>query len=161
MVLWFAVLAPVAVAEIFRSPLVDYRLVVVGALLPLVEVVVGRPLLLHTLAAPVLVLTVAMLGTVGRRLVRRRLLGVPIGMFLHLVLDATWADSASFWWPAFGPSPDQASVPELGRPVAVVLVLEVAAVAVAVWAWRRYRLADPANRQLLVRTGHLSRGVLA
>ena len=161
MVLWFAVLAPVAVAEVFRSPLVDYRLVVVGALLPLVEVVAGRSLLLHTLAAPVVVLTVVMLTTMGHRLVRRRLLGVPIGLFLHLVLDATWADSTSFWWPAFGLSPAEVAVPEIGRPLALLVVLDLVAVGVAVWAWRRYHLADRANRELLVRTGHLARGVLA
>ena len=41
MLLWFVVLAPVAVAEIFRSPMVDYRLVALGAVLPLAEAVLA------------------------------------------------------------------------------------------------------------------------
>jgi hypothetical protein len=161
MVLWFAVLAPVAVAEVFRSPLVDYRMVAAGALLPLVEVVAGRPLLLHTLFAPVAALTVVMVVTIRRRLVRRRLLGLPIGMLVHLVLDATWADATSFWWPAFGSPLDELAVPEVGRPIWVPVVLELVAVVVAVWAWRRYELRDEANRRLLLRTGHLARRVLS
>ena len=154
MLLWFAVLAPVLVAEIFRSPLVDYRLVVAGALLPLADVVVGRPFVLHTLAAPVVLLTVTMLTTVGRRLLRRRLLGVSIGLFLHLVLDGTWASAGLFWWPALGPSFDGLDLPE-AQGAGLRLVLELVAVAVAIVAWRRYGLDDRAARQRLVRSGHL------
>ena len=158
MLLWFAVLAPVLVAEIFRSPMVDYRLVVAGALLPLIEVVIGRPFVLHTLAAPVVVLTVTMLATVGRRLLRRRLLGVSIGLFLHLVLDGTWASAELFWWPALGLSFDGLDLPEATAP-GLRLVLELVAVAVAVVAWRRYGLDDPAARDRLLRAGHLPAAV--
>lgn len=154
MLLWFAVLAPVLVAEVFRSPMIDYRLVIVGALLPLVEVVVGRPSVLHTLAAPVVVLSLTMLTTVGRRLVRRRLLGVSIGLFLHLVLDGTWASAELFWWPAPGLTFDGLDLPEATAP-GFRLVLEVIAVAVGVVAWRRYGLDDRAARQRFVRAGHL------
>jgi hypothetical protein len=161
MVLWFAVVAPILVAEVFRSPMVDYRLVALGALLPLSEVAVGGPRLLHTLVGAVGALVVVMAVTTGRRLVRRRLLGVPIGLFLHLVLDATWTDQRSFWWPLFGWTFERDTLPELGRPLAVGLALEVLAVAAGVWAWRRYGLDDPRNRQRLVRTGHLDRRVLS
>lgn len=160
MVIWFAVLAPVIVAEVFRSPMVDYRLVALGALLPVAEAAVGGPRLLHTLIGAVGLLVVVMAFTVGRRLVRRRLLAVPIGLFLHLVLDATWADRDQFWWPAFGWSLDRAGLPELDRPLLVVLALEAAGLAVGRWAWRRYALDDAANRHLLVSTGHLDRRVL-
>lgn len=161
MLLWFAVLAPVIVAEVFRSPLVDYRLVALGAVLPLAEIALGGPRVLHTLLGAVAVLTVVMLATVGRRLVRRRLLGVPIGLFLHLVLDGTWTDRDLFWWPVFGASFDRGTLPELDRPVAVIVLLEVLAVAVAVWAARRYALDDTQNRRRLARTGHLDRRVLS
>ena len=160
MVIWFAVVAPVLVAEVFRSPMVDYRLVALGALLPVAEAVVGGPRLLHTLVGAVGVLVVVMATTVGRRLVRRRLLAVPIGLFLHLVLDGTWTDRDQFWWPAFGLAFERTSLPELGRPLVVVVVLEVAGLLVARWAWRRYGLDDPGNRRLLLGTGHLDRRVL-
>jgi hypothetical protein len=159
MLLWFAVMAPVVVAEVFRSPMVDYRTVVIGALLPLVEVASGIGFVLHTLAAPVVALGVVMGATVGRRLRRRRLLGLPIGMFLHQVLDGSWASAELFWWPAFGWAVED-PLPEHDRHLAILLVLEMVAVVVGVWAWRRYHLDDRANRRHLVRTGHLARGVL-
>lgn len=160
MLIWFVVLAPVIVAEVFRSPMVDYRLVALGAVLPVVEEVFGGPRLLHTLLGAVAALAAVMAGTVERRLVRRRLLGVPIGLFLHLVLDATWADRDLFWWPVFGVSFERSAVPELDRPIAVLIVLEVLGLLVARWAWRRYGFDRPENRRRLVATGHLDRSVL-
>lgn len=160
MLLWFAVVAPVLVAEVFRSPMVDYRLVAVGALLPLVEVVAGRVFVLHTLAAPVVLLAVVMGATTGRRLVRRRLLGIPIGLFLHLVLDGSFASAELFWWPAFGWSFADLTLPE-SQGVGLRLLLELVAIVVAVVAWRRYGLDDPAARSRLVRTGHLPSAVRA
>lgn len=154
MLLWFAVAAPFLVAEIFRSPMIDYRMVAIGALLPVIEVVVGRPFVLHTLAAPVVLLTVVMAATSGRRLLRRRLLGIPIGLFLHLVLDGTWASTDLFWWPVFGLSFDGLEIPE-ATGVGFRLLLEVAAIGLAAVAWRRYGLDDAAARTRLVRTGHL------
>jgi hypothetical protein len=156
--IWFAVLAPVLVAEVFRSPRVDYRLVALGAVLPLAEVVTGGPGPLHTLAGAAVALTVVMLVTRGRRLVRRRLLGVPIGLFLHLVLGGTWLDRELFWWPAFGWSFGAGTL--LDRPVVLLVGMEAVGLAVGVWAWRRYRLDRPENRRLLVATGHLDRQVL-
>lgn len=159
MVVWFAVAAPVLVAEIFRSPMVDYRTVVIGALLPLSEVVVRGSFVFHTLAAPVLALALVMGVTTNRRLRRRRLLGLPIGLFLHQLLDGTWTNAELFWWPAFGWR-FSGSLPESGRSLAVGAGFEVLGIIVAVWAWRRYELSNPANRRLLVRSGHLARGVL-
>ncbi|MDA3041063.1 MAG: hypothetical protein O3C27_16340 [Actinomycetota bacterium] len=161
MFLWFLVVAPVIVAEVFRSPMVDYRVVALGAVLPLAEALLGGPSVFHTLLLPVVVLTVVMLATQRRRLVRRRLLGLPIGLLLHLVLDATWADRTLLWWPAFGGSFGEGQVPEVDRALAVGLGLEVIAVAIGVWAARRYELVDPRNRSRLVRSGQLDRHVLS
>ncbi len=160
MLIWFAVAAMILVAEIFRSPMVDYRLVALGAVLPVIEVVAGRVVFLHTLLAPVVVLTVVMLGTQRRRLLRRRLLGIPIGLFLHLVLDATWGHTALFWWPLLGVDLGAEAVPERANGWVVAVLLEVVGVALAVWAVRRYRLDLPENRQRLLRTGQLDRSVL-
>ena len=73
MFLWFAGGAFVAVWLVFRSPAVDYRLVVLGALLPLVELPIGEPRILHSLTAAVAALGLAMLVTPRRRMVQRRL----------------------------------------------------------------------------------------
>lgn len=153
--LWFVFAAPFLVAEIFKSPMVDYRLVAAGAVLPLADVVVGHGTVLHTLLGPVAVLTVVMLATMGRRLVRRRLLGIPIGMFFHLVLDGTWTSSVLFWWPAFGRSLDGEPVPE-STSVGWRIVLELLGIGIAVMSVRRYGLDDRAARSRLYRTGHLS-----
>ncbi len=161
MLLWFAVVAPIIVAEVFRSPRVDYRLVAFGAVLPLIEVIGAPFLALHTLAAPVVVLTAVMVATSGRRLLRRRLIGVPIGMFLHLVLDGTWAVAALFWWPAFGFALGREAIPEVGRSIVIGAAFEVAAVAAGVWAADRYGLRSAENRSRLLTTGHLAPGSLS
>lgn len=161
MFLWFVVLAPVVVAEVFRSPLVDYRLVALGAALPLVEVASGYMVGFHTLLAPVVVLAAVMGGTAGRqRLLRRRLLGIPIGMFVHLVLDGTWTSTALFWWPALGIELEAHLVPEQAAALWLRLGSEVVAIGVLVWAWKRYELEDKKNRTLLMSRGHLARGVV-
>lgn len=155
MFFWFVVTAPFLVAEIFKSPMVDYRLVAVGAALPLVEVFFGQAFVLHTLLAPVLVLTVVMLTTMNRRLIRRRLLGIPIGMFFHLVLDGTWSSSVLFWWPAFGFSLADEPVPE-ATGIGWRIVLEMLGIGLAFFAYRRYNLDQPPVRARLAKSGHLT-----
>lgn len=160
MIIWFAVVSAVIVAEVFQSPMVDYRMVALGALLPLVDLILPGvdQAVLHSLLAPIAVLTVVMLATVGRRLLRRRLLGLPIGMFLHLVLDGSWSDRNMFWWPLFGTNGDAA--PEQSGLV-LRFVLEAVGLVVAVVAYRRYGLDSVDNRQRLLRSGHLQRGYLS
>lgn len=159
MLIWFAALAFVIVAAVFDSPALDYRVVMLGAVLPVAEGLVGGPWLMHTLAGSVLVLAVVMLATIGRRLVRRRWLGLPIGIFLHLVLDGTWTDTELFWWPFGGGSLGEGPVPVFDHLV-VSLLLEIIGIGVAVWAWRRYGFDDAARRRIFVRTGRLDRTVL-
>lgn len=159
MLLWFLVLAPVIVAEVFQSPMADYRFVAVGALLPLVELVFGGPKFLHTMPAAILVLGLVMAATTGRRLLRRQLLGVPIGMFLHLVLDGSWTSKELMWWPLFGVDFPQQRLPEFQRP-ALGIGLELAAVGVAFWAYRRYELDNSDNLRLLRTSGRLNRAAM-
>lgn len=159
MLLWFVITAPILVAEVFRSPMVDYRLVALGAFLPLIETATGVFLGLHTLLGSVLALGLVMAATSGRRLLRRRLLGIPIGMFCHLLLDGAWTRTELFWWPSFGWSGVDAAV-EATRHPALLVAMELAALGLGWWAWKRYDLGDAANRQLLMRRGHLARGVL-
>lgn len=158
MFLWFAGMSFLAVWLIFRSPAVDYRLVMVGALLPLLELPFGHPLILHSLTGSVALLAVAMLATPRRRLVQRRLVAVPIGVFLHLVLDGAWADTTAFWWPFTGWEWSQADLPELARG-GFAVVLELVGAGVLWWCWLRFRLVEPDRRARFWRTGQLDRDV--
>lgn len=160
MLLWFCGVSVAAVWLVFRSPAIDYRLVMLGSVLPVGEVVLGGPKLLHTLLASVSVLVLIMLATQQRRLLRRRLIGLPIGMMMHLVLDGIWARQVVFWWPFFGTGFGDGGLPELSHGLGLVLLLEVAGAAALLWCWRAFDLADPANRRLFLSTGHLNREVV-
>jgi inner membrane protein len=121
--LWFAGGALVAVWQVFKDPAIDYRLVMAGAVAPdVVDAAFGGARLLHTLAFSVVLLCGVMLATRGRRGTRRRLLALPIGTFLHLVLDAMWARTEVFWWPAFGLDLPGDGLPSSDRPAAVLVV---------------------------------------
>jgi membrane-bound metal-dependent hydrolase YbcI (DUF457 family) len=157
---WPAGVALGLVWLVFRDPAFDYRMVVVGALLPdLLDGPFGGAGLAHTLLAAVAVLTLVMLATRGRRHMRRSLLAVPIGMFAHLLADAMWARTEHFWWPFLGG--DLAGpLPALDHGVAVLLLEELAGALVVAWCWKRFRLGDPAVRRTFLRTGHLPRDLL-
>lgn len=156
MLVFFAVTAMAVVLFVFDSPAVDYRWVALGGVLPLVEAVTLRPLILHTLLGSVLLLSVVMLATVGRRLVRRRWLGVPIGTFVFLVVSGVWARTELFWWPFAGLDGIAAKpLPEYDRPLAALVVLEISAIVGAVVLGRRLGLTEPANRAHFARTGRI------
>ncbi len=155
MLIWFVAGSVVAVALVFDSPAMDFRLIALGAVVPMVEGVVGGPWVLH---APIT--GVALLGGVmgvarGRRLLQRRWLAVPIGMLAHLVLDGTWSDKEVFWWPFFGLDVMGGSrVPEFER-LGTGLLLELVGLILGAWAWRRFGLRDPKARRALWAQGRL------
>ena len=161
MVLWFAGTAFLTVWLVFRDPAFDYRLVIVGALLPdVVDAAFGGSALLHSVLGSMALLALVMVATVGRRSLRRHLIAVPIGTFLHLVFDGAFTSSQAFWWPlAGGPLADQ--------PLPVVergwwnVVLELIGLAILGWAWRRFRLDDPVRRRVFLREGRLDGSLVA
>lgn len=156
MLLWFVGGSLLIVWQVFRDPAIDHRLIVAGALLPdVVDLPLSRPIA-HTLVFSVALLVSVMLGTRGRRHARRRLLAVPIGTFVHLVLDGAWTHTAVFWWPFLGDRLPAVGLPSAARPLVVAVVLELAGLAALVWAWRRFGLADPARREAFVRRGRLA-----
>jgi hypothetical protein len=158
MLLWFVGMSFLIVWLVFRDPAIDHRLVILGAVLPdLIDAPTGGRWLGHTLVLSVVVLGGVMLGTRGHRRLRRQLLALPIGMFLHLVLDGAWADRDLFWWPFFGTDLPQQSLPSVARGLGLDLVLELAGVVVIVWAWRRFRMDIPANRHRFLTSGRLPR----
>ncbi|HEV7526979.1 MAG TPA: hypothetical protein VGP92_18625 [Acidimicrobiia bacterium] len=156
MLTWFAFGAIFGVWNVFQSPGLDFRLIAAGALLPeLIDLPFGAQAYAHTLLAAVVVLLVTMLATTGRgrRLRRRRALGLAIGWFSGLVLSAAWTHKEVFWWPAFGTArPDVALFPVWS----VVVVEELLGLAAAWWVWSRFGLRDPDRRRELVRSGRLT-----
>lgn len=160
MLLWFVGPAVVIVWMVFRSPMADHRMVALGALLPLAEALTGGPRILHTLLGAVVALGLVMAVTRGRRLVRRRWLGIPIGLFLHLVLDGTFARAELFWWPFLGFDLGEGGLPELDRPLGVILLLEVLGAAACWWCYRAFGLDDRTRRQTFLRTGQIDRSLL-
>lgn len=160
MFFWFIGCSFAAVWLVFRSPALDHRVVMAASALPLAEAVVGRPAVLHTVLGASLAMTVVMAVTRGRRLVRRRLLGLPIGLYAHLVLDGTWTDQRLFWWPFFGVDFSARSLPEL-RVWPVVVVQELLGLAALAWMVRTFRLGEPDRRQEFLRTGRLGRDLVA
>jgi hypothetical protein len=160
MLLWFAGVSFAAVWLVFRSPALDYRLVMLGAVLPLGDIVFGGPRLLHTLLGGAALLTFVVLATRGRRLLRRRLIGLPIGVLMHLVLDGVWARTDVFWWPFFGADFGPGGLPELDHGVTVALIFELVGAVALVWCWREFDFADPENRRLFLHTGRLNRAVV-
>ena len=157
MLLWFAALSCAGVLLVFGDPSIDFRMVALGSLVP--DLVDGALLQgagpAHSLLSAVSLLTVSMLATIGRRVWRKRLLMVSIGVFAHLVLDGVWSNPSMFWWPlAAGGLDDR--LPVLDRGPAVVIVQEVIGVAVAVWFVRRARLDNAERRRSFLRTGSVA-----
>lgn len=154
MLIWFAVVSVLLVAVVFRSPAVDYRTVIVGAVLPTLDAALGGPRLLHSVVGAALVMVVIMLATRHRRILRRRLLGIPIGMMCHLLLDGTFTIVRAFWWPVAGWDWAPGQTPEVAH-LALSIVFELVGIGLGVWAWRRFGLDDPVRRERFWRDGRL------
>ena len=156
MLLWFVFGAIFGVWNVFQSPGLDFRLIAAGALLPeLIDLPFGAQAYAHTLLAATVVLLATMLATVGRgrRLRRRRALGLAIGWFSGLVLSAAWAHKEVFWWPAFGAARPHAPLFSVWP---VVVIEELLGAAAAWWTWSRFALWDETRRRALFRTGRLA-----
>ena len=155
MLLWFVGTSIVTIWWVFRDPRFDYRLLVVGSVAPpAVDGWFGGARVLHSLSFSVGLLALVMLVTIGRRPMRRMLLGLPLGTLLHLVYTGAWADTSTFWWP-FSGGFDDTPLPIVARgwwnaP------LELAGLAILVWVVRAARLADPNRRSHAWRTGQLT-----
>ncbi len=161
MLLWFAGLSFVLVVAVFRDAALDERLVMAAATLPAVlDLAIGGVRLLHTLAFSIALLAVVMVGTIGRRGLRRHLLALPIGAFMNLALDGMWSSTRLIVWPLGGLSFGDEQLPTLGRPWALRLLMELAGLVALGWSVRRYRLTEPENRRRFLRSGRLDRTLI-
>jgi membrane-bound metal-dependent hydrolase YbcI (DUF457 family) len=152
--LWYVGMSVLLVANVFRSVGVDYRLVAVGSLLPLlVDLPFGERAFGHTLLFPVALLVVVMLATIGRpRLLRRRLLCLPIGVFAGLVLSGAFTQGDTFFWPLFGTDfPGDPLLPEWW----VVVLEELVGLVACWWVVGQFDLYLPGPRAEFLHTGRL------
>jgi hypothetical protein len=152
--LWLIGPSIVAVHDVFQSRGLDYRLIGLGAIVPLlVDVPLGYFAYGHSLVLAVAVLGVVMVATIGRsRLLRRRVICVPIGWMCGLVLSGAFLHDVSFLWPLLGSDfPDDSLVP----PVTILVLLDAAGLAISIWAWGRFGLRDRAARDDFLRHGRL------
>lgn len=156
MLFWYAAGSVFAVWNVFQSAGLDFRAVAVGSLLPLaIDIPSAHQAYGHALLAPVAALLVVMLFTSGRgrRLLRRKVIGLPIGWFCGLALSGAFASQRVFWWPGFGRSFGHVA---LLPAVPVVVLEELLGIVAAVWIWNRFGLRDPSRRRALVRRGRLA-----
>lgn len=116
MLLWFVGTSVAAVWFVFRDPQFNFRLVVVGALIPdIIDGIGGGAGPLHSVVTVIGLLAVVMLITTGRRPVRKPLLAVVIGLFMHLVFDGAFANTSMFWWPLGGFATYEQALPSIDR----------------------------------------------
>jgi membrane-bound metal-dependent hydrolase YbcI (DUF457 family) len=158
-ILWHLGATVLIVRYVFRDPEMDLRWVLAGSILP---DIIDKPIaavffhdtfgthrifahsVLFPMAAFALVLIVTKRGTA----LRRGLIGLVIGVFVHLLLDAAWATPEAFWWPLFGLEfprvLDSDLMSLLGRMLTdpVVWLGEAAGAGYLIWLWRKY-LTDP------------------
>ena len=153
MLLWYTALSILFVANVFRSSGLDYRLVALGSLVPVVvDLTVGHRAVGHTLLLAVVLFTLVMVGTAGRsRLLRRRLLCLPIGVFVGLVLSGAFTQDHVFLWPFLGGFGTHAVLPAWW----VVLIEELVGLVGWWWIVGQYDLYLPDVRHEFWRTGRL------
>ena len=156
MFFWFVGTAVVTVWFVFRDPQFDYRLLIIGAVLPgIVDAVLGGARVLHSITFSVVLLVALMLFTPRGTAIRRTLLALPIGTLLHLVFTGAWMNPQVFWWPFLGWSFEDAPHPIAERGWWNVL-LELVGVALCAWVFVRAELADPERRRAFWRAGTLT-----
>jgi hypothetical protein len=155
MFFWFIGTAVVTVWFVFRDPAFDYRLLLVGAVLPaLADAPFGGARVLHSLMFSVVLLAALMLATSGRKPIRRMLLGLPVGTLLHLVFTGAWTDTRVFWWPFGGFGFGDAAHPIAARGWWNV-PMELVGVGLCWWIVRRAGLREAERRSLFWHTGQL------
>ena len=109
MIFWHMGLATALVYVTLGRRRIDYRFVLVGAVIPDVidplvalggvESEAGRTLA-HTILAVVVVMVAIILTLRGER--RLAVFGLGVGWLMHLVGDGMWEAPRTFLWPAFG-----------------------------------------------------------
>lgn len=169
MILWHTGLAAAIVYATLGRRRIDYRFVLLGAVLPdavdavldalVYEGSTGRGAA-HSILAVVAVALVVILGSKGER--RLAIFGVPVGWLLHLVGDGMWNAPRTFLWPAFGTSFARSS----GEPYSWDLLAdplahlstwggEITGALLLAWFWVAFGLGHGDRFRLFLRDGYL------
>ena len=156
MFFWFIGTAVLSVWFVFRDPAFDHRTLVIGALLPdAIDAIWGGSRGFHSVTASVAVLVAVMLATIGRRPIRKRLLAIPIGMFLHLIYDGAFNNTQVFWWPFTGLSFSGDQLPVVDRGM-LNIGFEIVGLLLCAFAWKKFHLSEATRRKNFLKTGTLS-----
>lgn len=164
MILWHAGLAALIVYFTLGRRRIDYRFVLVGAVVPdVIDGVVfrGSPdqAIAHSILAVVVVAVVVILGFKGAA--RLAVFGLPVGWLLHLVGDGMWNAPRTFLWPAFGAefsrSPEPYSWDLLTDPLGHLGTwgAEIAGLLLLAWFWVAFGLGHDDRFRLFLRDGYL------
>lgn len=158
MFFWFLGLSFALVLMVFDSPLLDYRLVMLGSVVPWLDELWAPPWIMHSVLFPVAVMVAVMLIGWGKRLVQRRWVCLAIGLFMHLVLAGTFTSGELFWWPARGF--DVSGLDPASPGLILGIILELIGVGVLAWLYGRLGFADAKRRHQFLTTGHIDRARL-
>jgi inner membrane protein len=150
---------------------IDYRVVLLGAILPdLIDKPIGRiffatqfqnsRIFAHTLLFCVVTLLFIQLFLRGET--ARRWFILPVACLIHLALDAMWSQPVTLFWPLFSTHfpKDPAHnywLEVLFKPLRhpVEGVKELIGLAVLIYMGAAYRLQDPERRRNFLRSGRL------
>ena len=148
---------------------IDYRFILVGAVLPdIVDPVLGLfwfdgpagRWVGHSLAAVLAVTLAVILLARGQR--RLAWFGLGVGWLLHLVADGMWQAPFTFLWPAFGLRFSQAPAEPyswdlLADPVAhwTTWAGEIVGLVLVAWFFVAFRLGEEDRLRLFLKDGYL------
>jgi inner membrane protein len=169
MIFWHMGVAAVIVYVTLGRRRIDYRFVLLGAVLPdvvdgflglfLFEGPAGR-WIAHSIPAVVVVTVAIVIGF--RRERRLAVFGLGVGWLLHLVGDGMWAAPRTFLWPAFGT--EFATEPRepyswdlLANPLAHLATWggELVGLGILAWFYVAFGLNHAERRRLFLRDGYL------
>ena len=156
---------------VFRDPAMDLRVLLFGAMLSdLIDKPIGSVLFTdhfdtgriyaHTLLFAVAVLSVVMALTRRGTPARRRWMALPIGVFMHLLLDMP-LEAELLWWPFLGtefPSFAEGALVDLvGYLLSSpwVVAQELLGLGYLVYLYRKLRLGESERRREWMATGRL------
>lgn len=172
MIFWHLGVTSAAIFLTLGRRWIDYRIVMLGALLPdLIDKPIGRILFedefqngrifAHTLLFPTVLLLCIQLFLRGRT--ARRWFILPIAAVLHQVLDGMWNEPVTFFWPLFTSRfprdpVDNYWLEVLMRPFdhPIVLAQELVGLGLVLYIASAYRLWDRRRRLEFLRTGYLT-----
>ncbi|HEX2294924.1 MAG TPA: metal-dependent hydrolase [Actinomycetota bacterium] len=164
MIFWHAGLAATIVYVTLGRRRIDYRYVLLGAVLPdLVDAAIHRSSpdrgIAHSILAVVVIAVVVILGFRGDD--RLAVFGVPVGWLLHLVGDGMWNAPRTFLWPAFGTefvrSPEPYTWDLFTDPLAHLSTwgAELAGLLLLVWFWVAFGLGHERRWRSFLEDGYL------